>query len=169
MYELVIVGPHNVGKTNLYNRILGNSFEESYISTVALDMCSFDNIHVTDTSGKQMFRNIVSVCLNKADCILLVYDATSKESFKDIKKWYDTLDKTKDIVIVSTKNDLDKVVPSEDGLQFSSSLELPFFEVSSKTDLGIPELVKFITLKNPHKQDSITITDMVYNLYTSCW
>ena len=41
-----------------------------------------------DTAGEEMFRSLNACYYRKADCCLLVYDITNRQSFEEIKNYF---------------------------------------------------------------------------------
>ena len=50
---------------------------------------------MVDTAGQEKFRALIGSYYQGADCCLLVYDITSKESFLEIKDYYSQMLKEK--------------------------------------------------------------------------
>lgn len=67
---------------------------------------------------------------------MLVYDVTSRESFNNINKWINDMDKYGDInvvkILVGNKSDSkSRVVSTQEGEKFAAQCGLPFFETSA--------------------------------------
>ena len=45
-------------------------------------------LHLIDTSGKKEKRNLSNVYYKNADCIIMGYDVTNKQSFKEIEDYW---------------------------------------------------------------------------------
>jgi len=82
--------------------------------------------------------------------ILLVYDTTDEQSFKNISSWIQTigLNASENInkVLVGNKCDLaDKIIDTERGKALAEKHEIKFFETSAKTGLNVQEAFLCIT------------------------
>ena len=71
---------------------------------------------------------------------MLVYDITSHESFSDINKWLQEINKNecnKPMVLIGNKCDLNdqREVPKEEGMGYAKNVakNIPFYETSCKT------------------------------------
>jgi Ras-related protein Rab-1A len=78
-----------------------------------------------DTAGQEKFKTIVGAYYKGAHGIILVYDITDRQSFKDIQNWIDEADKhsRENVVkiLVGNKKDLerDRQVTSQEGKSFA--------------------------------------------------
>ena len=151
-FKIIFLGEPGVGaKTTLINRIMKFEFKEKINSTTA---CSYTQKHVDignnkelilqlwDTIGQEKFRFLVKVYLFNIDCVVLGYDITSSQSFKEVNYWYQTIKEQKLcnlIYLVGNKIDLDdrRKVREEEAIKYAESRNLRFFEVSCKTDAGL--------------------------------
>ena len=88
---------------------------------------------------------------NHSCMICCLFDVTDVESFENCKNWifcgdrYITNEHVK--IIVGTKIDRERVVTREQGEEMAKELDSEYFEISSKTGEGIPELVEAINDK----------------------
>ncbi len=81
---------------------------------------------------------------------MIIYDCSDKKSFEDSVKWIELIysyNKQKDnkrlIMLVANKIDLSKrCVTSEMGEELAFQYEMPYFEVSAKTGLGVQEMIQ---------------------------
>ena len=97
-YKLVVVGGCS-GKTSIIERFVNNQFPESTATTgasknyiiskkypkVSNAEGTFD---ITDTSSSDKFGALFRIIFKNQELGILVYDLTSKASFKKIKKKY---------------------------------------------------------------------------------
>lgn len=90
--KLVIVGDPSVGKTSLLKRIIDNEFSDKYTSTLGVDF-SFKEINVRDsriklqiwdTAGQERYRSLITSYYKHTDGIILVFDLTDPQSFKNL-------------------------------------------------------------------------------------
>jgi small GTP-binding protein len=78
-----------------------------------------------DTGGEERYRSITTNYYRTADCCLLVYDITDKNSFEEIKNFFNEKVKEKckekiPIILLGNKTDLEnqRQVQPEDGANF---------------------------------------------------
>ena len=106
-YKIALLGNSNVGKTSLFKKLTTGEFSEKNISTIGMDKKTlyFEvdvnennkiiqkniNISLVDTAGQERFRSIAKNFYKGSDGILLIYDVTLKESFKNIGNWIDNI------------------------------------------------------------------------------
>ena len=174
MFEatLVTLGDGQVGKTSLIFRYIDNTFSSNYLSTIGFDskikkmkLANGEEIKVKifDTAGQERFRSITKSYIKKANGILLVYDITEEESFKNVEKWYANLEDNGivkiPVVLIGNKSDLinKREVSFEEGENLSKKFKIGnhFYETSSKTgdnvEIAINDLVQQIYEKYGNK------------------
>ena len=113
-------------------------------------------LQIWDTAGQHRFQNIIASYYKGSKGIIIFYDITYRESFKDLKS-QKNVPKTESpsIFLVGNKNDLEKErkITTEEGEQFAKKYGLTFFESSAKTgknvDLIFIELVKVMMSNDP--------------------
>ena len=99
-----------------------------------------------DTGGQETFNSQNKIYYKKADCILLVYDITSLDSFKAIENHYlkQINEKCKEdvkVVLLGNKTDLQKIrqVPEEMGSNLASKNNLIFMETSCEHNYNVAD------------------------------
>jgi len=107
---------------------------------------SIIKLRVLDTAGQEIFNAINESYYKYADCCLLVYDITSKDSFKKIKNYY--VQKVKEncknnikIVLLGNKTDLEnrREVSKEEGLDLAMENGYIFMESSCKNNYNVAD------------------------------
>ena len=148
--KVVLLGDGGVGKTAILSRFKGNPREKRYIPTVGCEVhpLNYNMKHYTvwDTAGQEKYAgNAFQSYLTGANVVLLVYDVTSRISYKNLQRFYDmakTVEPTALCIVVANKMDCeDKMVETP---TFHLANNLPFFEVSSKTNNNISQLHEYI-------------------------
>lgn len=83
-----------------------------YYQYVQLREGSIIHLRLLDTPGQEKFKSIVEGYYKQADCCMLVYDITSRESFEEVKKYF--IPKIKEysnsilkVILVGNKSDLE--------------------------------------------------------------
>ena len=106
-YKVVLIGNSGVGKTSLFKKITTGQFSEKNISTIGMDKKTLNleievnqdnqivkkevNVSLVDTAGEERFRSITKNYFKESDGILLLYDVTNKETFKNVEGWIDSI------------------------------------------------------------------------------
>lgn len=154
-YKILLLGDSGVGKTAIFERIINDRFNPSYMTTIGVDYGSkyFDyneekiKISLWDTAGQERFRAITRAYIRGADAMLIVFDLTDRESFDAISHWMHIADdniKKCDFILVGNKSDLKRTVEEADVNTLINKYSLPYFEVSAKETLGFENLTKCI-------------------------
>jgi Ras-related protein Rab-28 len=160
-YKVIVLGDGAVGKTSLIMRFCEDSFQQSYKQTIGLDffikrIVLPGNVHVTlqlwDIGGQQLGGRMLANYIYGSHGVILVYDVTNMESFKNLEDWYDLVKTTfKDkermpyVAMIGNKMDLNhlRVVKSEKHSLFAVENGMSGFFVSAKTgDKVNPMFVK---------------------------
>jgi len=158
LFKLLLIGNSAVGKSSLLLRFSDNIFNESFLPTIGVDfkIRTFDlkgktvKLQIWDTAGQERFKTITSSYYKGAHGIILVYDITDKQSFKDIETWLAEVDKfANDNVVkllVGNKCDMEqqRAVTYDEGKEFADQLGIKFLETSAKNAVKVDEA--FFTL-----------------------
>ena len=106
-YKVILIGNTAVGKTSLFKKLTTGNFTEKNISTIGMDKKSLPveieinennkivkkniEISLVDTAGQERFRSITKGYFKESDGVLLLYDVTNKNSFKNIELWINSI------------------------------------------------------------------------------
>ena len=157
-YKIVVLGDINVGKTSILSRFRYGSFEQSYMPTLGIDFFTKNLFYedktirliLWDTAGQERFRSLIPSYLKNADCIIIVYDITNKDSFNSLTNWLsdaknNTIEGTI-FVICGNKIDLKekRVVTNEEIDEYIKKENLLYVECSAQNGEGIKELFNLI-------------------------
>ena len=152
--KFIIIGDANVGKTNILLRLYKNEFYKKQPCTIIADFINYKikigqilyNLKLWDTAGSEKYRSITRGYYKNADCAIIVYDITSKDSFHSVKTWIDyckanTGNKTH-FVLVGNKTDLSgmRKVEKKEGQTLANNYNIPFFESSALTGYNIEKI-----------------------------
>ena len=152
-FKLIFIGDSNVGKTTLINKYIDGTFSEEIPPTIGLEnKVKTININgltaklqIWDTAGQEKFNSLSKQYFQNSDGILLVFDVTNKDSFNNIKKWYEDVisysgNKAKKLLI-GNKNDMkNNVKVSKDEIKKFIKLNgLKFIETSAKENTNVEE------------------------------
>ena len=157
IYKILLLGDSGIrAKTSLIRRLTENSFINDYLTTIGIDfriklinLKSGNKIklQIWDTAGQERFRTITKTYYKGAHYIVLGYDVTDRRSFKSIRNWWfkdvsNTInDKFKLRYLIGNKIDKcdRREVSEEEGRALANELNLKFFEISCKDNIGIDE------------------------------
>jgi small GTP-binding protein len=127
-----------------------------------------------DTGGEERFRSITTNYYRNADCCLLVYDITDKNSFEEIKNFFNEKVKEKckeniPIILLGNKTDLEnqRQVQPEDGANFCIENGYIFMETSCLKNRNVADAFETLielanrdalTRKSTQKKEKITVS-----------
>ena len=158
LFKLLIIGESGVGKTCLLLRYTEDSFTANHLTTIGIDfkikIINLNGQHIKlqiwDTAGQERFRTITKTYYKGAHGIILTYDVTDQNSFKNIRNWIKQIEAnaqtTVKKVLVGNKCDKpDRVVAEEEGKKLANDFNMSFFETSAKTNHNVNEVFTFLT------------------------
>ena len=146
LVKIVFLGDTGVGKTNLMQRFSNNVFNLNSKPTIGVDFAvktiKIDNqivrLQLWDTAGQERYRTFTAAYFKDAHGVILVYDVTKRDSFKNLEEWLKIcsdqveLEKTA-IIVIGNKIDLEdsRDVNKEEGKDFASKNGCLFMETSA--------------------------------------
>ena len=147
-----------MGKSCLLLRFADNTYTESFISTIGVDFVLFTQkirtielegkvvkLQIWDTAGQERFRTITSSYYRGAHGIIVVYDTTERESFKNATNWMNEINRyaseNVNRLLVGNKCDMDskKVVSFDEGKELADQLGIKFLETSAKSSHNVEQ------------------------------
>ena len=188
IFKLILIGNSGVGKSSILQRYIQKVFHESFASTIGVDffMKSINlgdksiKLQLWDTAGTEKFRSITTGYYRGADAAFVVFDLSSKSSFKNLNEWIETYykysnpDVEKNVVLIGNKSDLvdKREVTKEEIEKFIKDNNISYFETSAKDGKNIDECFTFIAQKlmdqsankqNNEKNDNIKSENLKEN------
>jgi len=154
--KILLIGDAGCGKSSLINRYIDGEYNENYYNTIGVDfkIKLFEKngkkikMNIWDTAGQEKFKSLVSSYYRNSDIIILVFDLTNQNTFKNIDKWYSDVeyccnkDKIK-LFLVGTKSDVgkdkyivDEIMIKEKCIQY----DMKYYETSAKKNHNLTEL-----------------------------
>ena len=154
IYKILLIGDSNVGKTSIILRFTDNTFDNTGISTLGVDVkckfVSYNNIKIKliiwDTAGQERFRGLAKNYFHGCNGFILVYDITNKKSFDQLKGWMndakEKMDSGAKMIVVGNKKDCvnERVIETDVLKEFGEKNNVMTMEVSAKTNEGINEI-----------------------------
>jgi Ras-related protein Rab-2A len=119
--------------------------------------CDFEGLDtnvrfvIWDLAGQTQFRRVRRTYLKNAEVGLLVFDVTRRETFENIKDWYqDIKDSAPSIALILVGNKIDleeeRVVSREEGEELAEELGITYMETSAKTGENVDEAFRVLAL-----------------------
>ena len=124
------------------------------------------NCEIIDTGGQEKFNAINKTYYKRADCCLLVYDVTNRESFEECKNFYkkEIAENCKinvKVILIGNKVDLKETreISEEEGSKFAKENKYYFKETSCEKNFNVADAFETIII--------MTHNDMIKNNYES--
>ncbi len=158
-FKVVVIGDAGVGKTTLLLRSVDNSFQESYLPTIGVNVCNKKisiankNIHLNifDIAGQEKFSLMRRVFYEDVNGVLMMFDVTNKESFDHLDNWFadvsPNFSSKKPIgLIIGNKIDLKskRVITKKTAESMAKKFGLGYIETSAKTGEKVNEAFKHV-------------------------
>ena len=157
-FKLLFIGDAGVGKTSLFLRFAYGTFTANHLTTIGLDFKikkmniegKLIKLQIWDTAGQEYFRTLTKSYYKGANGIILTYDVTDENSFKNIRNWIKQIEANSPpnvrMVLVGNKCDKpDRVVTEEEGKKLADDFGINFFETSAKTNQNVTEVFQLLT------------------------
>ena len=153
IFKVLLLGNSDVGKSSLLLRFVDQVWNDSFVPTIGVDFKVKTveigdkkiKMQIWDTAGQERFRNVVSTYFRGSNGILLIYDVTNKDSFKNLESWLIEIEKNASEnvlkILIGNKNDLvdDKEITTEEGQKFANRNNMQFIETSAKMNTNVTE------------------------------
>ena len=144
-FKLVVIGDGGVGKTTYVKRHLTGEFQKPYIPTRGAECNVIDfytnhgkiRFHIWDTAGQEKFGNLRECYYIGAHCAIIMFDLTSRQTYKNVPKWHKDLVKICEnipIVLVGNKADVKERKLKARQINFHRKRSLQYFDVSAKSN-----------------------------------
>lgn len=162
LIKIILIGDSCVGKSNILSRFINNDFIYESKSTIGVEFgtrtLTVNNIKIKaqiwDTAGQERYQSIIRAYYRGSHGVLLIYDITNQNSFDNIKKWYNEINKYAPndikIMLIGNKSDLinDRKIAIEEGSMLSRDIKSLFIETSAlnntNIDLAFNKLIEYI-------------------------
>lgn len=158
LFKLLIIGESGVGKTCLLLQFTEGSFTSNHLTTIGIDfkikIINLEEkqikLQIWDTAGQERFRTITKTYYKGAHGIILTYDVTDENSFKNIRNWVKQIEQNAQTnvskVLVGNKCDReDRKISYEEGAKLASEFNMKFYETSAKSNYNVNETFTYLT------------------------
>ncbi|WXG41873.1 MAG: Rab family GTPase [Candidatus Freyarchaeum deiterrae] len=154
MFKIIVVGDKKVGKTSIIKKVTENKFPTEYSPTIGCDFTAKQleiaknkvRLHFWDFAGSANFEEMRKELYIDADLVVLVFDLTNPESFKNLEKWrwevYNSFGNLQSIIVIGNKNDLERKIPLPECSKYAQEINAPYFETSAKLGTNVDEFFK---------------------------
>ena len=153
VFKILLLGDASFGKSSLLHRFFENFFSNIYIPTIGVDFRNktFDlddkivRLQIWDTPVHQSYLTIMSSYYRGSDGIILVYDTTNKDSFRNIDNRSAQVERHSKAsvgkLLLGNKCGLEgsRQVSYEEGKAFADRLGIKFLETSTKNSVNVEQ------------------------------
>ena len=153
IFKVLLLGNSDVGKSSLLLRYVDSIWNDAFVPTIGVDFkvktLTIDEkkvkMQIWDTAGQERFRTVVSTYFRGAHGILLLYDVTNRDSFKNLESWLIEIEKNAKEkvlkILIGNKCDLtdDREITTEEGKAFALRNGMEFMETSAKMNTNVTE------------------------------
>ena len=153
IFKVLLLGNSDVGKSSLLLRYVDSVWNDACVPTIGVDFKVKTltinekkvKMQIWDTAGQERFRTVVATYFRGAHGILLLYDVTNKDSFKNLESWLIEIEKNAKEkvlkILIGNKCDLtdDREISTEEGKAFALRNGMEFMETSAKMNTNVTE------------------------------
>ena len=158
-FKLVLIGDGGVGKTCFINRHSTGHFEKKYVATIGCEVHPlpfYTNIgqiifNCWDTAGQEKFGGLRDGYYVGSKCAILMFDVTSRITYKSISVWHRDLIRVCDnipIVLCGNKCDIkDRKVKPKNILFHRKKPNIQYYDISAKSNYNFEKPFLWIIKK----------------------
>ena len=127
-YKIILIGDSLVGKTSILKTYVNNKVEKYPQSTIGVDYYRKNflfndknyDFELWDTAGQERYASIINSYFRGADCVIIVYDVSNPNSFKNVEYWMEksNTESRNEPLVVVVGNKIDLAVSQEIDLQY---------------------------------------------------
>jgi small GTP-binding protein len=181
---LILLGSQTVGKTSFINKIFNNTFMDTTISTLGMDVMRtvgelygrLVKLELWDTAGQERLRSIPKQLYSKGDGFFLLFDVCDQNSFEDISGWIKDVRQARtsadekdfekkpideNLVLIGNKIDKvkERVVTKDQAIALAKKFNLDYYEMSCKQGINVYEVFSYVVFNGSsmNRRDSTNI------------
>ena len=153
IFKVLLIGNSDVGKSSLILRYVDQIWNDVFVPTIGVDFKvksievdkKLVKMQIWDTAGQERFRNVISSYFKGAHGILLIYDITSRDSFKELENWLGEVERHASSqvlkILIGNKSDLEekREIQKDEGEAFAMRNGMQFIETSAKNNTNVSE------------------------------
>ena len=153
IFKVLLIGNSDVGKSSLILRYVDQIWNDVFVPTIGVDFKvkslevdkKLVKMQIWDTAGQERFRNVISSYFKGAHGILLIYDITAKDSFKELENWLGEVERNANSqvlkILIGNKCDLEerREISKDEGEAFAMRNGMQFMETSAKINTNVNE------------------------------
>ena len=156
-FKILLMGEDAEGKPLFISRFVYDTNFKNHLSTIGLDFkikkINYANksikLQIWDTSSKGNYKNITTSYLKGADGVIIMFDVTDQNSFKNIRTWIENIElnpnkSLKKVLVGNNCDELNRVIFEEEGKKMADEFNIRFFESSVKTGKNIKEIFYYL-------------------------
>lgn len=161
LYKIILIGDSGVGKSSLLLRYVYNEIEDKHYATVGIDLQTKTivindekfKLQLWDTAGQEKFRSLISSYYRNAQGVILIFDMTNIDSFKNLDMWLMELDYYAEVnvqrLLVGNKFDMPNLaIDKHEVLKYAEQKNIPIIFTSalnnSNVELAMNKIVQDI-------------------------
>lgn len=160
-YKIIMLGDTNVGKTNIFNRLINGTFTVENKVTIGVEFAtkiltindsSHIKIQLWDTAGQERYKCMTDAYYRYTSGIMIIYDITNRKTFDQAKSWItDVYENRKSyeyghgngpqLMLIGNKLDLadNRQVDRDEARDYAIANSMLFAEISALDETGIYE------------------------------
>ena len=148
LVKVVFLGPSYAGKTALVNHIHQGTFQAPQSAGGITEdiLKSGSRNYRLQVIGFVRLETIMRRYSREADVIVFMFDVTDRNSLHTMRAWYaDNTDAVAaPVILLGNKNDTQRTVSTEEGLQFAREIGAVFVEISAKRKSDVDVVVQLV-------------------------
>ena len=152
--NIIMIGDGSVGKTSLLKMYNEGVFNQTHMATLGLDYVSKNytppdsttgatmQVKIWDTAGQERFRTLTLSFYKQAQGVILCFDVTNINSFKNVKSWLDSIyqhaEENVAKILVGNKIDReDRKISEHDAREMAAQNNMKYYETSAKNNQNV--------------------------------
>lgn len=153
-FKVILIGAGAVGKTSLIRRFIEDKFILGYKTTIGVDFLVKQvkispeesiKLWIWDIGGQERFKLLRKNFYNETNGALLVFDLSRDDTFNEIKKWYDEMQRYAGddvpFLLIGNKSDLiekvGEIIDQKKVHAFTEQKGSSYIDTSAKTGANV--------------------------------